>query len=111
MGTQDACTVPLSPSSHPSLSSVVYEARVRSCATCAANGREEQLWSAYSSPALCRWEKAEPSKALVEAAGETKGLDGGAVEGKSSWTIGVLLFAVVTLFTVVVALILGQVAV
>lgn len=87
---------------------MVYEARVRSCATCAANSREEQLWSGYSSAALCRWERAETQKAAVEEASVTKGPE---VEGKSSWTIGVLLFAVVTLFTVVVALILGQVAV
>lgn len=106
------CVVPLSLIPHPSMSNVVYEARVRSCASCAANGREEQLWSSYSSPALCRWEKAEPLKASVEPADEgQEGKGKREVEGKSGWTIGVLMFAVVTLFTIVVALILGQVAV
>jgi hypothetical protein len=96
------------------MNSVVYEARVRSCATCAVNGREEQLWSGYSLPALCRWERAELPKAHTETT-EDEGQEskGKEVEGsgKSGWTIGVLLFAVVTLFTIVVALILGQVAV
>lgn len=105
--------VPLSPSTHLSTGSIVYEARVRSCASCAVNGREEQLWSGYSSPALCRWEKVELPKAPAEMAekGEEKMKVGVVGDGKSTWTIGVLLFTVVTLFTIVVALILGQVAV
>lgn len=104
------CSIPFSLSSHPSMSSVVYEARVRCCAMCAVNGREEQLWSGYSSPALCRWEKVEPAAETAVAEGQdgTGKTEG---DGKSGWTIGVLLFAVVTLFTIVVALILGQVAV
>ena len=105
--------VPLTPSTHSSTSSVVYEARVRSCATCAVNGREEQVWSSYSSPALCRWEKAELPKVSAETAEkmEDQGKVGVVGDGKSTWTIGVLIFAVVTLFTIVVALILGQVAI
>ena len=78
---------------------------------CTVNGREEQLWSSYSSPALCRWEKEIVKKEPTEEAEKVmKSKD----EGKSwisGWTVGVLLFTVVTLFAIVVALILGQVAI
>ena len=83
---------------------------MRSCATCTVNGREEQLWSSYSPPTLCCWERIqEITKEEVEGEGSKK--EAGSDREKSLvsvWTVGVLLFIVVTLFTVVVALILGQ---
>ena len=91
----------------------MYEARLRSCATCSVNGREEQLWSQPSPAALCRWKE----EAAAEAAGEGEGegaeqsKEGSGSHWSSPWTVSLLVFAVLTLFTVVVALILGQVAV
>ena len=95
----------------------MYEARLRSCAMCSVNGREEQLWSQSSPVALCRWEEEEEEGAKGGGEGEEK--KGGVAEGKegpgsrwnSPWTVSLLVFAVLTLLTVVVALILGQVAV
>ncbi len=103
------------PASSSGVPSLTYEGRVRTCAACAVNGREELLWSSYSPPALCRWEKEAEPPQEEEGAG-TEGAKGtekkGAEErGGYGWTISVLLFVVVTLLTVVIALILGQVAV
>lgn len=90
----------------------MYKSRVRSCATCTVNSREEQLWSAYSPTTFCRWERKVPSKAAQEEAEETvAAVATAAAGGSSGWTISVLLFVVVALLTVVVALILGQIAV
>ena len=83
---------------------------------CAVRGQGAQLcllpavWSTYR---LCRWEEpgAGPEeKAEGEAVSREEG-QGKGEEGKSGWTLGVLLFVVLTLCTIVMAFILGRVAV
>lgn len=100
----------------------MYEARVRSCAVCNVNGREEQLWSAYSSVALCRWEEREEEEEEEEGpavVGVARGqalrrkaaVTGELGSGKGWNSAGIVLFAVLTFLTILAALILGQVAV
>ena len=110
--TTIALSSPLTPSSG---GSCTYEARLRSCALCSVNGREEQLWSQPSPAALCRWEEEEVAAKTAGDGEETKGVGQGK-EGPSSrwnspWTVSLLVFAVLTLLTVVVALVLGQLTV
>ena len=82
----------------------MYEARLRSCATCSVNGREEQLWSQSSAVAE---EAAVGGKAGGEEA-EEKGDKG--VQGKEGATsLWPTMLAVLALLTLVLALVLGQV--
>lgn len=119
------CHCDVTPSGHLSPSTVgptttasatVYEARVRSCATCTVNGREEQLWSSYSPPMSYTWKVEEKSAKVKEEEDVKKseknvGTSGAGKTLVSGWTVGVLLFIVVALLTVVVALVLGQMTV
>lgn len=82
---------------------------------CSVNGREEQLWSQPSPVVQCRWEEEEvqtkPAEEGEEKREAEQGKEGLGSRWSSSWTVSLLLFMVFTLLTVVVALILGQVAV
>ncbi len=90
----------------------MYEARVRSCATCTVNGHSEQLWSNYSSSVLCCWEKKESREVLTQEEEEKeKSRETVAANWVSGWTVGVLLFAVVALLAIIAALLLGKIAV
>ena len=89
----------------------MYEARLRSCATCSVNGREEQLWSQSSPVALCRWEEEAAGKATGEEV-EKGDEEVQGKEGASKWTSHwPIMFVVLALLTIVLALVLGQVAV
>ena len=116
------CRVSLTlPSSPPPASGgnggVLYEARVRCCASCGVNGGEEQLWSSYGPAVAYRREKAEflkrDERTAAEGEEEEEGVASkeGRGKGKAGWTLGVLFFVVLTLCTVLLALILGQMAV
>ena len=91
---------------------MVYEARVRSTAVCTVNGRKEQLWSAYSNSALCRWADEVVEEVKSTKTGEEDWKDGADVHhGLSGWTIGVLVFVLVTFLTVIASFFLGNVVV
>ena len=99
-------------SSGRSTTTLVYEARVRSCATCMVNGRKEQLWSPYSNSAVCRWEEAAKKVESPEAELSSDKTQEVSSKGFfSGWSAGVLVFILVTLLTVVLAIGLGQVIV
>ena len=89
----------------------MYEARARSSAVCTVNGRKEQLWSAYSNSALCRWEE---EKVVEEVAAITEPTDGDGKEVStwlSGWPVAILVFVLVTILTVIGSVVLGNVAV
>jgi len=103
---------PPSPARGNPAPSVMYEARVRSCSTCSVNGRKEQLWSPYSNSIVCRWEeavpKAEPKKddKEVEEKVETNKVKSSFFTGR---TLGVVVLVLITLLTLALAVVLGQV--
>lgn len=112
-GTQNSCDVFLSPPPAPGsgggiVTTVVYEARVRSSAVCTVNGRKEQLWSSYSNSSLCRWEE-EMDEEVETTSTEGDGKDGASLwRGLlSGWTVSFLVFVLVTLLTVIAAFVLG----
>ena len=87
---------------------VLFEGRVRSCATCQVNNREEHVWSSYSAPVMCKWVRQTPLEipGLMKAEKEEEK----AVEGVKDYTkaYGILAFVLIAVFSVVLALILGQ---
>lgn len=93
---------------------MVYEARVRTCAVCTVNNREEAVWSSYSPVALCKWIReasTEPAPGEEDAKKKQEKEEKVAPGVNHCRIIGILLFVVISLFSIVLALILGQIAV
>lgn len=87
---------------------VLFEARVRACATCQVNNREEHVWSSYSAPVTCKWVRQTPLEipGVMEVA---KKEDKAAKPVKNySNVYGIIVFVMIAVFSVVLAVILGQ---
>lgn len=92
---------------------MVYEARVRCCAKCVVNNREEQVWSIYSPMALCKWVEMDPppEAALDDDEEVEKEVNYEGHKVDYSWILSVFLFIVVAVLSFVLALIVGRMAV
>lgn len=102
-GAAASCTIPIR------VYDSAHEARVRGAITCEVNGREEVVWGSYCRTVECVCRREEEEK--VE---ETKSTVGTPVPEKrtllSGRQLGMLVFLLLSLLTVVLALLLGQYA-
>ena len=104
-GTATSCTIPIR--AH----GTSHEARIRGALSCEVNGREEVVWGGYCQPVecVCRKEEEEEEKVKEGAVGDE--VEVPARETKKVWLSGrrrgMLVFALLSLLTLVLALLLG----
>ena len=105
-GSNTDCTLPVTAYDKP------HQARVRCWTVCAVNGREEQIWSGYSTIVHCQCVQ-EATKEEEEA---TDSHDGEEVSSKalkpavSPRVKAMLLVVAVSLLTLLLAFLMGQYA-
>ncbi len=107
-GDQLECTLPVSSYDKAA------EARVRCWTVVSVNGRDEQLWSAFSPTAhcQCRLESLTEKKAeKLEELDNTQEVQNKISVKLSPQMIAMMVFVIGTLLTLIVAFILGQYAV
>ena len=101
-GTAASCTIPIR--AH----GATHEARVRGALSCEVNGREEVIWGGYCQPVecVCRKEKEEEKE---EPVGDEEEVPARKTERVwlSGRQRGMLVFVLLSLLTLVLALLLG----
>lgn len=105
-GSNTECTLPVT--SHDKS----HQARVRCWSVCTVNGREEQIWSSYSSSVQCQCVQ----EAIKEEEETTDSHEGKEISSKalkpavSPRVRAMLLVAAVSLLTLLLAFLMGQYA-